>query len=91
MPLRLFLLDFKHTEDKSRVFLSVFSWQRIRLSCERPGFDPWVGKIPWRRVRLPTLVFRPGESYGLYSPGGHKESDMTEQLSLQCLFFLPGF
>ena len=21
---------------------------------ERPGFDPWVGKIPWRRERLPT-------------------------------------
>ena len=25
----------------------------------RPGFDPWVGKIPWRRGRLPTLVFWP--------------------------------
>ena len=23
----------------------------------RPGFDPWVGKIPWRRERLPTPVF----------------------------------
>ena len=22
-----------------------------------PGFDPWVGKIPWRRERLPTAVF----------------------------------
>ena len=21
----------------------------IRLQCRRPGFDPWVGKIPWRR------------------------------------------
>ena len=21
------------------------------------GFDPWVGKIPWRRERLPTPVF----------------------------------
>ena len=19
------------------------------LQCRRPGFDPWVGKIPWRR------------------------------------------
>ena len=25
----------------------------------RPGYDPWVGKIPWRRGRLPTLVFWP--------------------------------
>ena len=27
----------------------------------RPGFDPWVGKIPWRRARLPAPVFWPGE------------------------------
>ena len=22
-----------------------------------PGFDPWVGKIPWRRAGQPTPVF----------------------------------
>ena len=59
-----------------------FSWSRICLQCRRPGFDPWVGKIPWRRERLPTPVFWPRESHGLYSPWGHKESDTTEQLSL---------
>ena len=32
------------------------------LQCWRLGFDPWVGKIPWRRERLPTPVFLPGES-----------------------------
>ena len=37
-----------------------------------------LGKIPWRRERLPTPVFLPGEFHGLYSPWGHKESDMTE-------------
>ena len=42
----------------------------------------WVGKIPWRRERLPTPVFWAGEFHGLYSPQGLKESDMTEQLSL---------
>ena len=31
------------------------------LQCRRRGFDPWVGKIPWRRERLPTPVFWPGE------------------------------
>ena len=31
------------------------------LQCGRPGFDPWVGKIPWRKERLPTPVFWPGE------------------------------
>ena len=30
---------------------------RIRLQCRRPRFDSWVGKIRWRRDRLPTPVF----------------------------------
>ena len=45
-------------------------------------WETWIGKIPWRRDRLPTLVFWPREFYGLYSPWGRKESDMTERLSL---------
>ena len=49
-------------------------------------FDPWVGKIPWGREWQPTSVFLPGKFHGQrslagYSPWGHKESDMTEQLS----------
>ena len=28
-------------------------WLKIRLQCRRPGFDPWVGKIPWRRKWQP--------------------------------------
>ena len=47
------------------------------------GFDPWVGKIPWRREWLPIPVFLPGKSHGQRSlagnPWGPKESDMTEQ------------
>ena len=50
---------------------------------QRPGFDPCVGKIPWRRKWQPTPVFLPGEPHGQssligYSPRGHKELDMTE-------------
>ena len=43
-----------------------FSWQRIRLQYRRPHFNSWVGKIPWRRDRLPTPVFMgfPGGSAG---------------------------
>ena len=29
--------------------------------CRRHGFDPWVGKIPWRRAWQPTPVFLPGK------------------------------
>ena len=36
----------------------------------RRGFDPWIGRIPWRRAWQPTLVFLPGESYGQRKPGG---------------------
>ena len=46
------------------------------------GLDPWVGKIPWRRERLPNPVFWPGEFHGLYSPWSRKETDTTEQLTL---------
>ena len=48
----------------------------------RPGFNSWGRKIPWRRERLPTPVFWPGEFYRLYSTCCHKELEMTEQLSL---------
>ena len=39
--------------------------KRICLQCKRPGYDPWVGKIPWRWERLPTPVFWPGEFHGI--------------------------
>ena len=42
----------------------------------------WIGKIPWRRERLPTLVFWPGELHGLDRAWGCIELDTTEQLSL---------
>ena len=48
------------------------SWWRTRLRCRRHGFDPWVGKIPWRRERLPTPVLWPGESHGLYTMGSQR-------------------
>ena len=53
-----------------------------RLQCGRLGFNPWIGKISWRRERLPTPVFWPGEFHGLYSPWSHKGLDTTEWLSL---------
>ena len=31
---------------------------------KKHGFDPWVGKIPWRRAQQPTPVFLPRESQG---------------------------
>ena len=42
---------------------------RICLKCGRPGFCPWVGKIPWMRAWTPTPVPLPGESPWTEEPG----------------------
>ena len=55
----------------SRIRASLVSQQqRICLQCRRPGFDPWVGRIPWRRAWQPIPVSLPGESHGQKSPAG---------------------
>ena len=67
------------------LFLRVYGKEPI-CQCRRLkrwGFDPWVGKIPWRRTWQPTPVFLPGESHGQrslegYSPRGCKELGTTE-------------
>ena len=53
------------------------------LHAIKPGSNPRVGKIPWRREWLPTPIFLPREFYGQrnlvgYCPWGHKGLDMTE-------------
>ena len=51
--------------------------------CWRLGFDPWVGKIPWRKKWQSIQVFLPGKFHGLrnlvgYSPQSSKKSDISE-------------
>ena len=49
-------------------------------------WETWVRSLGWedprRREMLPTPVFWPGESHGLYNSWGCKESDTTKRLSL---------
>ena len=66
-------------------WVSLVAWmvKNIARNVGGPGFDPWVGKISWRKGWQLTPVFLPGEFHGQrslvgYSPWGHKESDMTE-------------
>ena len=54
--------------------------------CGRPKFDPWIGKVPWRRKWQHTPALLPGEFHGQkslvsYSPWGRKESETTEWLT----------
>ena len=80
---RLYIVYYKY-------FLIAFlvaQTERICLQYRRAGFDPLLGKILRRRKWQPTLVFLPGELHGQRSlvgnnPWDHKESDMTEQLTL---------
>ena len=70
-----------------------YSWASLvaQLVKNPPAmWNSWVRSLgwkdPWRREQLPTPVFWPGEFHGLYSPWGHKKSDMAEPLSLSCYF-----
>ena len=57
--------------------------KRIHLLCRRPRFNPWVGKIPWRKKWQPTPVLWPGKSC---SPWGVAKSQswlVTEHNSSQ--------
>ena len=74
----------ERTPGEDTGYLHQYSWASLVAQLVknppaiwRPGFDPWFGKIPWRREQLPTPVFWPGEFRGLYSPCGCKELDMT--------------
>ena len=56
---------------------------KIGLQGRILGFDPWVGKIPWRRAWPPIPVFLLGEAHGQrrlvgYSAWNGKESDTSE-------------
>ena len=81
----------KQTFDKIQHFLwASLVAQRVKnpLAMQETWFNLWVEKIPWRRAWQPTPVFLPGESHGQRSladcnPWGCKESDTTEQLSIQ--------
>ena len=57
--------------------------KNLPANARRHGFDPLSQKDPLEEEWQPTPVFLPGESHGQrslvgYSPGGRKESDMTE-------------
>ena len=50
--------------------------------CRSRRFDPWVGKIPWRKKGQPTPVLLPGKSHGWRSlvgssPWGREEPNST--------------
>ena len=62
------------------------SGKEYTCQCRRHRFDPWVGKIQWRRKWQPIPVFLPEELHGQrslagYSPWGCKVLDTIERLT----------
>ena len=47
----------------------IITWLLVCLQCGRPRFNPWVGKISWRRKWQPTPVFLPGKIPWTEEPG----------------------
>ena len=79
-------LLFLKSEFTATVLSSGSSGYKPACRCRRRkrcGFEPWVGKIPWRRAWQPIPVLLPGELHRQrnpagYSPLGRKELDRTE-------------
>ena len=53
--------------------------------CKRCGFNPWAGKIPWRRAQQPTPVFLPGEFHGQRSLVGYSALGRKSRTPLKWL------
>ena len=45
----------------------------------RRGFDPWVGKISWRKTWQHTLVFLPGKSRGHRNLVGYSQWGLKDR------------
>ena len=59
-----------------------FKGKESACQCRRPGFRPWVRKVPWRRAWQPAQIFLPEESHGHETKKatiyGDLEGDTTE-------------
>jgi len=80
-----------HPLSKCLLFVGIYhvDWASLvaKLVKNSPAMqETWVQSLgwedPWDKGKAPHSVFWPREVHGLYSPWGHKKSDMTEQLSL---------
>ena len=73
----------------SLMHILVLTWwldgKESACQCKRCGFDPWVGKIPWRRKWQPTPVFLPGKSHGQRSLAGYVHGVTKSQTRLKQL------
>ena len=74
--LLLLLFSLFKSKQKTNIDFAIHE-QNFCLQCWRPGFDPRVRKIPWKRKwqPLPTQVLLPGECHGWRSLLGYSQWD----------------
>jgi len=72
--------SLKESYREGEGFLGGASGKEPTCQCrrlKRHRFDPWVGKIPWKRAQQPTPVFLPGESHGQRSLADYSPNSQT--------------
>ena len=79
---RMFLKEINPRDDEI-CLIGGATGQEHTCQCRKGMFDPWIGKMLWRRKWQPTPVFLLGKYHGQrnligYSPWGHKQADTTE-------------
>ena len=68
------LLRLRHWQARTLGIPSGTSHKEPAYQCRKYkqcGFNPWVGKIPWKRAWQPTPVFLPQDSHGQRSLAGY--------------------
>ena len=45
------------------------SGKEFAYECRKLRFNPWVGKVPWRKKWQPAPVFLPGKANAVFLPG----------------------
>ena len=78
-----------HSIKKSPCFPGGPGSKDTACNARRPGFDPWVGKIPWRKKGQPSPLFLPGKSHEQRSleatiHGVTKKLPFTHWISTMC-------
>ena len=76
-------------EENSKILTSLRDFpggsdgKSVCLQCRKSRFDPWVGKIPWRRKRQHTPVLLPWKFHGRRSHGRRSHGRMLQSMGLQ--------
>ena len=73
----IYIYIYTHTHTHTHTQMELPRWhsgKEFTCQCKRHRFNPWVGKIPWRRKWQPTPVYLPGKFHGQRSLVGYSQT-----------------